>query len=422
MSEPTIILRKNKQLKNGSYPLAIQICKDYKETVVHIGVSVMAEDWDEEKSRVRKSHPNSTRINNLIKHRLANASDTKIELETDTPDVSVLSIRQKLKPKVGATFFPQAQAYLDDLKAAGNYNVFTADKPRINHFREFLKNEDIPLKDVTVGCLKDYTVWLHARRTTTKAGKTKRLSERTVMNHLSVIRSVLSYARAHDVIDDRVNPFGRRKIVIRFPDSKKEGLNAEEVDLLEKVELPDPRHHHARNKWLLAFYFAGIRVSDVFRLQWTDFRDGRLYYNMGKNDKGDSLKIPPKAQAILDQYEQYKESDDDFVFPELKGVDPTNEFVTKRTIAFATSYTDNFLKRNVAPPAGITKKLTMHIARHTFARLAGKTIPIKTLQKLYRHKRLATTAEYQQNFDHDEADYALDAVLNSMKPTNPQPA
>ncbi len=81
----------------------------------------------------------------------------------------------------------------------------------------------------------------------------------------------------------------------------------EELASLEAIELPDPRHEHARKLWLFAFYFAGMRASDVLRLQWTDFQNHRLYYSMGKNDKGDSLKIPDQAVRILKYYEQFKE-------------------------------------------------------------------------------------------------------------------
>ena len=64
-----------------------------------------------------------------------------------------------------------------------------------------------------------------------------------------------------------------------------------------------------------------------------------------------------------------------------------------------------------APAAEINKNLTMHIPRHTFGKLAGNKIPIKTLQKLYRLSHLSTTAIYQQHFDHDEVDNALDTVV-----------
>ena len=59
----------------------------------------------------------------------------------------------------------------------------------------------------------------------------------------------------------------------------------------------------------------------------------------------------------------------------------------------------------------IDKKLSMHIARHSFGNIAGDTIPIQMLQKLYRHSPITTTINYQQNFMHKETDDALDKVI-----------
>ncbi|MFZ1257558.1 MAG: hypothetical protein WAR77_14450 [Saprospiraceae bacterium] len=60
---------------------------------------------------------------------------------------------------------------------------------------------------------------------------------------------------------------------------------------------------------------------------------------------------------------------------------------------------------------GINKKLTMHIARHTFGNLSGDRIPIQMLQKLYRHTSILITIGYQANFINKNTDEALDLVL-----------
>ena len=77
-----------------------------------------------------------------------------------------------------------------------------------------------------------------------------------------------------------------------------------------------------------------------------------------------------------------------------------------------TSRVDKTLQNVIANQAGITKRLTMHIARHTFGNISGDRIPIQMLQKLYRHSSVTTTIGYQANFVNKDADDALDAVLN----------
>ena len=234
--------------------------------------------------------------------------------------------------------------------------------------------------------------------------------ERTAVNHLVVIRSVFSQAIKENVTDVRFYPFGKGKVKIKFPESSKVGLTLEEIKKLEEVELIDSDYHHARNLWLLSFYFAGMRISDELRLRWSQVRDQRLHYTMGKNNKVVSLKISEKAAKILDQYKQFQQGADDLIFPELKVCDFTDKFKTQRTIAFKISALDKCLRLQVAPKAGIDKKLTMHIARHSFAQNA-KHIDVRTLQYLFRHSKLETTEGYMGNFIHKDADDALDTIL-----------
>lgn len=68
---------------------------------------------------------------------------------------------------------------------------------------------------------------------------------------------------------------------IKFPKSSKVGLNTEEIKRLETVAL-EGQGHHARNLWMISYLFAGMRVSDVFRLRWSNFQNGCLHYEMGK--------------------------------------------------------------------------------------------------------------------------------------------
>lgn len=228
-----------------------------------------------------------------------------------------------------------------------------------------------------------------------------------------MVRSVFSLAVKEEIIEKGQSPFGEGKITIKFPPSAKIGLTPEEVTLIENAELPDGSfQNHARNLWLFSFYVAGMRVSDVLRLKWSDIQDSRLHYSMGKNKKEGSLKLPAKASAIVMNYEGEKRSKDDFIFPDLKRLENVNDiFIIQRTIAFTASRLDKYLRIHVAPASGIEKPLTMHIARHTFGNISGDRIPIQMLQKLYRHSSVTTTIGYQANFIHKDADEALEAVI-----------
>lgn len=404
MATTKIVLRKKKN-KDGTYPIAIRITKDRKTSFIHLGYNLHEKDWDIKGQQVRKSHPNSARLNVLIRTRIAEVTNKSIELETDKVNVSAQAIKKTVKPNSQGSVFAQADLYIERLKSDGKFNRYSADKTRVKRLKEFLQ-KDIPFSDLTIPQIKRYKIWLKAEY---------QMSERTAVNHLVVLRCIFSQAIDEKACDPKYYPFGKGKIQIKFPSSLKVGGTLEDVAAIEKVDLSDqPKLNHARNLWLFSFYFAGMRVSDVLRLKWSDFHNGRLFYTMGKNNKGDSLKVPAKAQSILNQYTDQKD-DSDLVFPELKGLENLNDsFQTQKRIK-SKLHTINSDLKEVAKLAGVTKKISMHISRHTFGNISGDTIPIQMLQKLYRHSTVTTTIGYQSSFINKDADDALDAVIGKSQ-------
>ncbi|MBK8954995.1 MAG: phage integrase SAM-like domain-containing protein [Bacteroidia bacterium] len=402
MASVKVVLRK-KPNSEAKLPLCIQIVKDRRNSVYYIGQYLNPNDWDADKQRVKKSHPNHRELNNLILKKLTEANKKLLEIETQRETASSKAIRNNIKSKSTNKFFSQANIYLENLKLSGKYNRYTADKPRITRFKEFLNGDDISFEEITVTLLNKFKAYLKG---------TRKISDRTIVNHLIVIRSVFSQAIKDNLIESKYYPFGKDKVQIKFPDSLKVGLSEEEVKILENTQLEkSPSLDHARNLWLVSFYFAGIRVSDILRLKWSDFPNGRLHYSMGKNSKAGSLMIPEKATLILEQYQKARDKTD-LVFPYLKNTENfTDSFDLQRKIKNATKTIDEALQK-VASIGGINKKLTMHIARHTFGNLSGDKIPIQMLQKLYRHTSITTTIGYQSNFVHKDTDEALNVVLN----------
>ena len=82
MASVNIVLRR-KATKDGTFPLAIRITKERKSSYIFVGQSISEKDWDEIKERVKKSHPNSARLNNMLVAKLAEANDKLLETETN---------------------------------------------------------------------------------------------------------------------------------------------------------------------------------------------------------------------------------------------------------------------------------------------------------------------------------------------------
>jgi integrase len=386
----------------GLFPIAIRITKDRRSSYLFTGQYIEIKFWDDKHKRVKKSHPNSKRLNNLVAKKIAEANDKLIDSENQNTSQSAKKIKKKIIGKTQMGFFEASELFLSNLLKRKKFNQHYNQEKRLAIFKSFLGRKKLSFIDLDVTLLKDFKAYLLYER---------KVAERTAINYLMLVRAIYNFARKEYHVDDRNYPFGKGKIQIKFPESEKIGLTREEVQLLETAKRLTPAQQHAVNTWLMSFYFAGIRVADVLQLKWSDFIDNRLYYRMGKNKKLVSLANPEKVEKILDYYASKREKKDDLIFHYLKGTNLKDE---KRLATRIKTINRNLNRRLeiVAEKLGIEKKLSMHIARHSFGNISGDKIPIQMLQKLYRHSSITTTVNYQSNFMNKETDDALEKVVN----------
>lgn len=445
MATIKLMLWRYDKKKDGTMPIVLRVIKDRKPKYVFTGESILEKHWSYRDNKVKKSHPNSTRLNNLLIKKLSEAHATILELDAKDANHSAKQIQKHVRHrKIAVSFFPIAaeriknkyeadilsvakselailhniQEFLDYKKGAPKAKVIAEIKQRrkermskarkgeITIYDElaiFNKRISLAFEDIDVAFIKRYKVFCSAY-----LGH----STRTISNQLIFIRTLFNQVITSGDVDAKFYPFAGDKEKIKITSSNKIGLNAYEIKRIEDLKLETGTSiWHSRNLWLFAFYFAGLRISDALELKWSDFVDWRLYYTMNKNEKPISLQIPKKAIEILKLYEGGKRNKDDYVFPFLKKAnpkDPKDIFTKTRN---ATSLFNKYLKR-IAAKCEIEKNLSNHIARHSFGNLAGDRIHPLMLQKLYRHSNLKTTINYQANFIHKEADDALNEVLN----------
>ena len=402
MATVKIILRKNYQKKDGTFPIALRLTKDRKSKFMFTGEYVLLKDWDETKGLAKKSYPNSARLNNMLLKKVTEAHDMALESEVNGRKQSISTIAKRIIGEDNYDFFRVGEIFLSNLLNRKKFNQHYNQEKRLDIFKEFLGGSELVFTDLDVSLLKRFESYLLYER---------KVSPRTAVNYLMLVRTIYNFGRKEYSVDDRSYPFGKGKIQIKFPETEKIGLNKDEVQLLETAsDLTSPQQL-AVNTWLMSFYFAGIRVGDVLRLKWSDFKDDRLYYRMGKNKKLVSLAVPDKAKRILGSYKSLQEHKNDLILPYLKGTDLEDG---KRVATRIKTITRNLNRRLeiVAEKLEIEKKLSMHIARHSFGNISGDKIPIQMLQKLYRHSSITTTISYQANFMHKETDDALEKVIN----------
>ena len=134
--------------------------------------------------------------------------------------------------------------------------------------------------------------------------------------------------------------------------------------------------------------FTGLRLSDVRNLKWTDIRNGVIFLRQKKTGEFVQVPIGKNAQRFL------RENDSEKVFADF----PTCEEWHNRKI------------REWAKAAGLTKRISFHVARHTFATLAlGNGADLFTVSKLLGHTKITTTQIYAKVLDEGRKK-AVDAI------------
>lgn len=399
MATKVAITLRKKPNKAGLFPLAIRITVNRYPVYRQFGVNLKLKDWDDSKKRVKNSHPEADAINELILEKLLTAHKEYKGIE-DTAQI----IAKKKARKKGNNYFEAAQVFLDELEAKKDFGRLETERGYVNYLKTFYKAKILTFEQIDVSFLKRFKNYLLNKRN---------LKETSALNVLIQIRTLFNRALDNEMVKKEHYPFGmgKNKIKIKFPETEKIGWTKEEIIKLRSLTGLSEGEQHALNIWLYAFNFAGMRISDVLNERWNNFRNGRHYYRMGKNNKLTSLIVPEEVYGILEQYESDKRFADDFIFPEMKKANPKDELDIHRKKKTATKKINRYLKK-LAKKTEVEKPLTTHIARHSFGHIAGEEIHPKKLQKLYRHSDLATTMKYQANFIHSDADEALTSVVS----------
>jgi integrase len=403
----TVLHTKTDTKGNKDYRLALRLTVNRKRSYYHLGQNVDPKFWDDQAGKIKYSHSRHKQLNRLIRKKYDEIEDVIFEMEASKQNYSAKQIIDSIRKNTKRlSFFELAEEHIDDLTKANNHNRAISDRSKLNRIKEFAKKRNFEFEEIDENLLKKLKIYLR-----TTAG----LSERSVMNVLVMIRLLYNKAISRKIVDRKFYPFGKDKIKIKYPQTFKIGLDENEIRKIEELDLLQRTSvWHTRNVFLFSFYLAGIRISDVLRMRWNDIVDDRLYYKMSKNDKADSLKLPGPVVTILSYYREDKRTNSDFIFPELKTIPLKDSKAIYSRIKTSIKRLNSNLT-TIANLAEIDKKITNHIARHSFGNIAGDKVSPQMLQKLYRHTHLSTTIGYQGNFIHKNADDALETIVGFSK-------
>ena len=274
------------------------------------------------------------------------------------------------KSKQNSDFLKYFQKLTNDrFQSKGNYGNWNS---VLKHLKDFTSNRII-FKDIDEKfCegFKDYLV------NTALKKNGEKLSTSSISSYYNKFKASLKQA-----IEDKIITYNP-SINIKLPkiiENKRQYLTLEELQSLYKTECRYPVLKRA----FLFSCLTGLRKGDVQDLKWDDLHtteDGvKITHHQEKTESLEYLDINHQAVELIGN----KEGDDDLVFKGLK---------------FST-YVNTALMLWILK-AGITKHITFHCARHTYATLLlTYGVDIFTVSKLLGHKSIKNTQIYAKIID-----------------------
>jgi integrase len=212
------------------------------------------------------------------------------------------------------------------------------------------------------------------------------LSENTKYTYIKTLNVALNRAVRDGILQSNpfamVSPQERPKRQL----DNREYLTIDEVRQLVKTPCRKPT---VKNAFLFSC-FSGLRFSDVTALTWDRLQtdnEGKqvIRYTQKKTGKPENLQLSGEALKFL----------------------PDREGTTAKDRIFPLSnngYTNETLKSWILA-AGITKRVTFHVGRHTNATLLlSLGVPIETVSKLLGHSDIQTTQIYAKVIDKNKRD------------------
>ncbi len=367
--------------KQGLVPIWVRITIDGARTECSTHRHILPEHWDSEKRCVRKACTEAGQINDylavmkatLIKH-FSVLSFTK---DYVTPEEVMNNFKGVKAPK--KSFLELFRLYnqkllerkeIDDL-SEGRYERFLILQSKCESFvKHKFQRQDVSLDELKLNFIVEFE---HYLRTVQKIG------HNTAMKYAKDLKQVMKYGVMLEYMT--TSPFEHFKC--SFHKVKRQFLDQEELDLLYAKEFSIQRLAEVRDCYLFSCY-TGYAYADAEDLNLDDLAigiDGEKWIirQRIKMDNPENVPLLPIPLEIIEKYRDH---------PYCKA--------NRKLLPMNSNQRYNAYLKEVADLCGITKKLTTHTARHTFATtvLLCNDVPMETAMELLGHTDIRTTQIY----------------------------
>lgn len=366
--------------KDGTAPLEVRVTVDRRAYYINTGVYVRPREWKFDKivNRQDSEELNErvgimlSRVDGVINEHLKNGTEADINFDELRKQVKAPDNRRRVEDA------DDMLAWMENEVARLGHS-----KGTLSHYRTLLMRlaeygELRRWSDLSVEAIIRWDEWLHTiKKRQSKVEiqmrmPAKTISQGAVHNYHKNMRALLGRALKFGIIPS--SPYERMRGDIERGDVETvEFLTDEERDRIEALALTEGRVIAAARDMFLFQCYTGMAYSDmmVFSVNKCQKIDDALTYSAPRVKTGVwfYIQILPKALAIAEKYGGSMP-------------DVCNEVFNRKL-------------KDIAKEAGITKKLTTHVGRHTFATWVLRNgVPVERLRKMLGHRKIEQTLRY----------------------------
>ncbi|GHB53713.1 tyrosine-type recombinase/integrase [Mongoliitalea lutea] len=290
----------------------------------------------------------------------------KRENHLNKPEIYTEFEKERLRiQEAGKQNFVEYFRKLSNKRKASNHDNWIS---ALNYLEKFTKGT-LPFADLNEAVLEDFKDYL---QTTTDNKRKTKISTNSAVSYFNKVKAALKQAYKDKILQTDLNA----KIEpIKAAETRREFLSIEELNELVKKPCNDPMLKRAA----LFSALTGLRFSDIQKLNWGEVQEisGQGYFLNFQQQKTEGVENHPISEQAYN----------------LLG--ERGEFSSRVFEGLTYSAYQNTHLAQWIGSAGITKKITFHCFRHTYATLQlFYGTDIYTVSKMLGHKDLKTTQVY----------------------------
>ena len=304
--------------------------------------------------------------------KLAEQIRQKRDNQLNKPEIYTGYEKEQLRIKEqGELNFVDYFKQLADKRKASNHDNWVC----AFHYLNTFTNGNLKFENLNEKFCNDFREYL----LTTKSNKSSKvtLSQNSALSYFNKLKAALKQAYKDGYLQTDLNA----KIKpIKQAETQRNFLTIEELNSLVKTECNNP----LLKKAALFSALTGLRFSDIKKLVWSEleFIEGNGYFIQFKQQKTKGVEMMPISEQAFSLLGERKE--------------PTGNVFEGLTYS---AYANKHLYQWIGA-AGISKDITFHCFRHTFATLQlSKGTDIYTVSKMLGHRELKTTQVYAKVID-----------------------